>query len=170
MKNAVDHAPVAVVLGARVWADGKVSASLRRRAEHAANLWLAAKVRAIIACGDGRTGISDTRPSEAQAIAEICRLAGVPEGAIFLEEQSGTTEENLRFARPVLKQIGAKGVMIVTDRYHAPRARLVARRIGLNAQSSCPTHAPLTFRTWIRLILREIAAYVWYALSGKGGR
>lgn len=159
MSNPVDHGPVALVLGARVWAGGQASPSLRRRAEHAANLWLASQVRAIVACGAGE----NAPPSEAQVIKDICMAAGVPDGAIFLEDQSSTTDENIRFSRPLLEMVGAQHVMIVTDRYHAPRARLVARRLGLTASSASPKMPHPRFK----FLWREALAYLWYAVKTK---
>ncbi|MCT4609890.1 MAG: YdcF family protein [Pelagimonas sp.] len=162
MENPVDHSPVAVVLGARVWAGGQASPSLRRRAEHAAKLWLASRVRAIVACG----GEGAMPPSEAEVIRQICLEAGVPEGAVFLEDQSRTTEENLLFARPVLDRVGARSIVIVTDPYHAPRARLIARKLGVSATSDCPKMPSVR----LKFLLRETGAWILYFLRGNGAR
>ncbi|EPX76412.1 hypothetical protein Salmuc_02914 [Salipiger mucosus DSM 16094] len=63
----------------------------------------------------------------------------------------------------MLERLGAREVVVVTDGYHAPRARLVARRLGLVARSSSP-RARLSRRR-LRAALREVPAYVWYGLS-----
>lgn len=153
--------PTAIVLGAAVWPDGQPSPTLRRRALHAARLWHAGKVGAIIACG----GPGRYPPSEAEVIRALCLDQGVDPAAIGLEDRSTTTEENLRLALPLLK---TRQVIVVTDYYHAPRARLVARRLGLDAASSSPPLRSSKPRAQIKAALREIPACLWYLLSGKG--
>lgn len=155
-----DEQKVALVLGAKVLADGSPSRSLQRRACHAAKLWHAGQIRRIIACGGGEP------ISEAQVIQDICLQSGVARQAITLETRSTTTLENLLFARPLLAPDQTQHVVIVTDAYHAPRAVMVAKRLGIRAQSDCPS-----LEHWQpRLIAREAIAYAYYWLTGRGGR
>ncbi len=156
--------PVAIVLGAAVWAGGVPSPTLRRRAEKGATLWHDGRVRAVLATG----GVGVHGPSEAAVIAAVCRAAGVPEDALLTEDRSTTTEENLRNALPALQALGVRDVLIVTDFWHAPRAGLVARRLGLR-----PRLAPVSLRgarlkPAIKGILREVPACLWYWLRGAG--
>lgn len=72
-------------------------------------------------------------------MAEILRDEGVPEAAIRLEDRSTNTRENLAFALPILADLGIDRVVIVSDAYHLPRARLIARRHGLHATGSAPS-------------------------------
>ena len=138
---------VALVLGARVLPGGVPSEALARRARHAAELWHQGEVATILASGADRWD----GPSEAAVIAEVCRDLGVPARAIVLEEKAETTEENLRFAAPLLAamgadlggELGAVQVLIVTDRAHGLRAGLVARRQGIAARISSPAPAPM---------------------------
>ena len=96
-------------------------------------------------------------------MAQVIRDAGVPEGAIFLEEAARNTQENIALSMPILHRIGAWSVVIVTDGYHAPRAKLIARRLGIRAFSDCPRRDyPLT-APMIRLRVREWIAYLWTA-------
>ncbi|MFW2545041.1 YdcF family protein [Primorskyibacter sp. 2E107] len=155
-----DPRPIALILGAAVWPGGQPSPTLRRRAGHGAQLWCDGTVRAVIACG----GTGQHPPSEAEAISIICQGLGVPLSAIHLEDRSTTTEQNLRLALPILDALGARDVIIVTDRYHAPRARLMARRVGLTARTDCP---PIPKRRRLKILrqtLREIPACLWYWL------
>lgn len=101
-------------------------------------------------------------------MAQVCRDAGVPEAALIKEPAAWTTEQNMRLAKPILDRLGVCEVVLVTDRYHAARARLVAQRVGLSARASCPrlTGAPLwrVARAWSR----EAVALGWYWLRGAG--
>ncbi len=156
--------PVALVLGAKVAAGGRASAALQRRASHAAALWQAGEVRAIVASGAHRWH----PPSEAQVIARICRDAGVPDAVLFLEEGATTTAENLTRSVPILRALDATEVLLVTDRAHGRRAALVARRMGLSVRVSPPPEPPFRPSDLSRA-LREAAAFVLYWLRGTGG-
>lgn len=95
---------------------------------------------------------------------EICADAGVPPQAIILEDQSTTTLENIRNAARILATLDIDTAVIVTNDYHAPRARLTARRFGLRASSSSPTNSGVSRRTLWLGRLREVPAYIYYAL------
>jgi len=155
---------VALVLGASVRPDGRPSPALTRRVAHAVALWQAGRVGMLVLSG----GVRTHPPAEAEVMARLCREAGVPDAALLLETRALTTEDNMRFARPLLDDLGCRDVVIVTDRYHAARARLVARRAGLRATASCPR---LTGAPWWRVLrawTREAVALVWYWLRGAG--
>lgn len=145
--------PVAVVLGAAVWPGETPSPTLERRTAHAIALYRSGAVHAILGCG----GAGRHPPAEAEAIARLCRAAGMPESAILTEDRSTTTRENLLNALPILQSMGARAV-IVTDPYHAPRARLIARQIGLDASLSCPDWRRIGPRQWLRHLPREALA------------
>ena len=146
--------PVALVLGAAVWADGP-SPTLRRRSLHAAAAFHAGRVSHLIACG----GMGRHPPTEADAIRAILLHAGVPAHAISLEDGSTNTMENIANALPMLQRLSTRSVLIVTDGYHAPRARLIARKLGLQAQSTSPAPTGMRRGQWLRYVLREIPAY-----------
>lgn len=162
MARALDpvDTPVALVLGAAVWADGQASPTLRRRASHAAQLYLSGQVRHIIGCG----GVGRHPPSEAAIIRDICIDQGVPARDISLEDSSTTTLENIDNARPILTQLNAKSVVLVTDRYHRMRAKLITKHFGLDATASCPDNkGTKPFKT-LKSYAREVPALMLYVL------
>jgi len=128
-----DRLTAIVVLGAAVWADGP-SPTLARRVAHGARLYHAGRGGAVICCG----GLGRFPPTEAAAMADLLRARGVPDNVIHLEDNSTNTRENLRFALPILERLGTDSILIVSDAYHLPRARLIARRLGLHAKGSAP--------------------------------
>lgn len=145
---------VALILGASVWQDGAPSPTLRRRTLQGAALWNQGEVQAIVPCG----GLGHNPPTEAEAMRRLLVAEGIPPGVIRLEDRSRNTFENILFALPILADLGATGAVIVTDLTHAPRARLIARRLGLPATSSSPPLGGSHPRTVIRQALREIPA------------
>lgn len=142
----------ALILGAAVWANGP-SPTLRRRTLHAASLYRDGQIDRIICCG----GLGHHPPTEAAAMAALLIGAGLPESAIRLEDRSTTTGENIANTLPLLD---TGSVIIVTDWYHAPRARLIARRAGLRATSSSPSLRGAKPWPHIKGALREIPAYL----------
>jgi uncharacterized SAM-binding protein YcdF (DUF218 family) len=147
-------ARAALVLGAAVWPGGEPSPTLRRRTLHAAGLWQRGEVAWIVACG----GLGVNPPTEAEVMRDLLLEAGVPAEALRLEDRSHNTHENIALAGPILRDLGVSGVVIVTDATHAPRARLIARGLGLRATSSSPSLRGARWRTTLRQALREVPA------------
>jgi len=148
--------PAAIVLGARVAPDGSPTRSLRRRAEAAAALYHEGRVDRIVASG----GIVGHPPAESEAIGQILAGAGVPSTRIIIEDRSRNTLENIVFSRDLLPP--GTPVVLVSDAWHLPRARLVARRLGLSATTA---HPPLRgARPWptAKGLAREAVAFLIY--------
>jgi uncharacterized SAM-binding protein YcdF (DUF218 family) len=148
---------VALILGAAVWPDGP-SPTLRRRTELAARLWHDGTASHLVPCG----GTGTHPPAEAFVMRDLLLTAGVPDHCITPEAASTTTAENIAFALPILKALNATRVLIVTDWYHAPRARLTARRFGLDPVSRSPGLHGTRPLAQLRLGLREIPALAVY--------
>jgi uncharacterized SAM-binding protein YcdF (DUF218 family) len=55
-------------------------------------------------------------------IKRFLEMDGVPNAAIMLESRSSTTRENAEFSIPLLRQMGAHRVIIVTSWFHSRRA------------------------------------------------
>lgn len=144
----------ALILGAGVWPGGVPSPTLRRRTLHAAALWHRGEVQALVPCG----GLGLHPPTEAEAMRDLLLSAGVAAEAIHLEDRSRNTVENIRFALPILAGLGATQAVIVTDATHAPRARMIARRLGFPAASSSPSLRGGHLPTMLRQGLREVPA------------
>jgi uncharacterized SAM-binding protein YcdF (DUF218 family) len=141
----------AIVLGAAVRADGTASATLRLRVGHAVELYRAGKVDILILTGAAvRHG-----PAESHVARDLARAAGIPDRALRVETQSRNTVENLARAKALVTP-GAR-VVIVSNRWHLPRARLIARLMGLRARGSAPRGALGPIAT-TAAILREVAA------------
>jgi uncharacterized SAM-binding protein YcdF (DUF218 family) len=140
-----------VVLGCALDENGGPTPALERRTRHGIALYRAGTAPLLVLSGGGHP-----RP-EAAAMVEIARAAGVPEAALLLEDRSRNTFENAAFTVPLLAERGATRVVVVSDFYHLPRARLMFRLAGLAvAAAAAPPRPPL--RRLPPLILREAAA------------
>lgn len=148
-----------VILGAKVLATGP-SAALLRRTSHGAALYKAGHGTRIIPCG----GLGPHSPSEAEAMRDLLIQDGIPEPAIHPETSSDTTYENLRNAQVILNRLDEEEAIIVTDRYHARRAALVARALGLVARCDCPDLPRGPRSLHLRRLRHEALALPAYAL------
>ncbi|GAA1128074.1 YdcF family protein [Citricoccus alkalitolerans] len=96
-----------------------------------------APVREVPLIPSGGQGPDEPRP-EAAAMADYLVDLGVPPELILPEERSRTTEENLRLSREIADGALPEGtrrghLLVATNEYHAPRAALLSRRIGVDA-------------------------------------
>jgi uncharacterized SAM-binding protein YcdF (DUF218 family) len=99
---------------------------------------------------------SDERISESRAMADYLIGRGLPADHVLLEDRSRTTEENLRFSRGIMEQAHADySCVIVTNNFHAFRAALTARTMGVNGQV---VGSPTAAYFWPSATLREFAA------------
>lgn len=151
-----------IVAGCAVRPDGLPSAALERRTLHAVALYRQGLApRLVFTGGRGRAPIS-----EAEAAARLARSLGVPGEAIWIEDQSTSTEENAAFAARLLAEAGEapRRVLVVSDSYHVFRLRRVFARHfeEVEAAGSAP-------RRGLRVqgSLREVLAVGGYAVAGR---
>jgi uncharacterized SAM-binding protein YcdF (DUF218 family) len=69
--------------------------------------------------------------SMAQDMKDLALKEGVPARAIMIEDRSGSTLQNALFSRQVLGSEAPDQVVIVTDRFHIPRAWVSFRWAGM---------------------------------------
>lgn len=148
----------AIILGARVRPDGSATPTLQRRAERGAELLRAGRVDGIVTTGSA--GISSV--SEAQAAARVLKGLGIAPAAIVQEDRSRNTRQNIAFAIALLPP-GAE-LVLVSDAWHLPRARLIARRLGHPARGAPTSTNGTSLRGTLKHVLREAGALLWELL------
>lgn len=149
---------VAIILGAAVKPDGNASPTLRRRTLQAVKLFKSGAVTHVICCG----GLGRFPPTEADVMRSICLAEGLPIAEILLEDQSHSTLENLANTLPLLAELGAPEVVIVTDTYHKWRAAMTAQHLGIKARVSCPPMTGTAKHKVLKSWLREIPGLIYY--------
>ena len=147
-------------------------------------LWLyrAGKVRRIIISG----GLAAIKPRpgmvpEAQDLATLLKLAGVPAQAILVEPRSHNTRENALFTKALLDQHpGIKSLVLVTSAFHERRALACFAKVGLHPAAFPAdfraTDPPSTLTYWVipstdaltrwSVLIHEVAGYVIYRIAG----
>ena len=149
-----------IVLGARVWPDGRLSDSLTYRCESALAAWREELAPALIVCG--AQGGDEPMP-EAIAMRDWLMAQGVPEEAILVEGASFNTEQNLDNARALMDVRGWKSAIVVTSDYHLQRALWLARDAGIDA-CGIPAESPHPLPMRLKDRVREACGWGMYAL------
>jgi len=84
--------------------------------------------RLVLSGGKGK----GERMSKAEGMKELALDEGVPPHAILVEDRSGSTLQNALFSRQALEGDASGQVVIVTDRFHIPRAWASFRWAGMS--------------------------------------
>lgn len=159
----VPVAPVALVLGAQVDPDGTPSPFLAARLELARRLFVAGKVRVLLVSGDHMNWNYD----EPSAMRTWLINHGVPDQRIVRDYAGFDTYDSCARARRVF---GVHQVTVVTQSYHLPRAVMLCRDLGLDA-NGVGDETVRQFRIpWLTNSSREYGACVkavYDVLSGR---
>ncbi len=123
---------------------------------YAAKLYQEGKAPLIILSG-GRIEWFGAENSEAQDMAEILQLMGIPPEAIIEEGNSVNTYENAINTQIILKENKINSILLVTSAFHMPRSLLIFQRLGIN-----PIPAPTDF-----FVSEQEVAAVNYSTESK---
>ncbi|MGI5238183.1 SanA/YdcF family protein [Dactylosporangium sp. CA-139066] len=159
----VPAAPVALVLGAQVYADASPSPFLAARLEIARRLYESGKVRAILVSGDNSRHEYD----EPSAMRQWLIDHGVPPVKIVRDYAGFDTYDSC--ARAV-RVFGVTRAIVVTQAYHIPRAVALCRRLGLDADGVGDHTMSQFHKPWITGEVREFGAADKAAYDVVSGR
>jgi len=122
----VPRSEVAIVPGALVEPDGRMSTMLADRVRRAAELWRAGKVEKVLVSGDHHTWAYDEPDTMRKALVRD----GVPPRDVFEDHAGFDTWATMVRARSVF---GVRHAVIVTQGFHMPRALYLADAAGIDA-------------------------------------
>jgi vancomycin permeability regulator SanA len=115
-----------LLLGARVHADGSLSQIMQDRADTAIQIYKMGKSNKILISGDhGTTGYD-----EVNAIKKYLLIQGVEAEDMFTDHAGFNTYDSLYRARDIFE---AQSLIIVTQKFHLPRAIYIANSLGLES-------------------------------------
>lgn len=98
----------------------------------------------------------DEPVAEAKAMADYLTDEGFPADRIVLEDRSRNTEQNLTYSAELLARQGVRGpIAAVTNNFHAFRAALLMRRLGIAGYS---VGSPTARHYWPSAVIREFIA------------
>jgi vancomycin permeability regulator SanA len=123
-----DIAPsdVGVVLGAKVERDGRPSPYLAARLDETLILYRKGLFRAVIVSG----GVGHAGFDEAKVMRDYLVARGVPATAISVDSHGDTTMATARNGAALMKAHGWRSVLVISQYFHVPRARLAFEKAG----------------------------------------
>ncbi len=147
--------PVAIVFGAGYWPSGALSLILQERLDAAIELYATGRVEKLLFSGDNRV-VDYNEPAR---MREYALDQGVPDEDIVLDYAGRRTYDTCYRAREIF---GVRKAILVTQRYHLPRALETCRGLGLDVVGFSANRYRHRGTYLIRYRLREIPA-LWLA-------
>lgn len=122
---AEDPPRVAIVFGARVFDDGRLSNSLYDRVLTGAELYRAGRTKKLLMSGDRQSDAYD----EPAAMKKFAIELGVPESDIEIDNDGKRTRDTCDRAKSIY---GVDRTILVTQDYHQPRAIYFCKNAGID--------------------------------------
>lgn len=143
-----------VVLGASVHSDGTPSNMLADRLRGAVELYKRGAAPKIVVSGDCSV---EEDYDEVASMKRYCVENGVPAFDIITDGKGYSTYETMY---NVVKEMGIKSVIVVTQKYHTYRAVYIARKMGAEADGFSSNYREYIFMAQRQRDIREVAARI----------
>ena len=143
-----------VVFGAAQF-NGRPSAVLRARLDHASALFHEGFSHTVVVTGGRQPG---DRFTEATASADYLHTKGVPDNDILREVSGHSSWQSLASAAAFLRARHITKVILVSDPFHSLRIKAMASELGLTASTSPTRTSPIAGFTAAQYMGRETAA------------
>jgi len=161
-------ADVAVVLGARVYADGRASDALADRVRTACQLYRAGLARKLLFSG----GPGDGAFHETEGMKRVALSLGVKAEDILVDDAGRSTQATVRNTEAICSRLHFSRILVVSHFYHLPRIKLAYQRDGWEV-FTVPAKESYLLRQMPYNMAREVAALWIYYLrpltaSGAG--
>ena len=158
-------ADVAVVFGARVYANGKASDALADRVRTGVQLYRDGMVPKLLFSG----GPGDGPVHETDAMKALALRMGVPEQDILVDADGVNTRATVQNTEKIFPTLRASRVLAVSHFYHLPRIKMSYQRSGWDVYT-VPARESYTLRQMPYFMAREVAAlWVYYLRPLAGG-
>jgi uncharacterized SAM-binding protein YcdF (DUF218 family) len=139
-RDSAHKAQAIVVFGAAQY-NGRPSAVLRARLDHAIDLYRRHVAPVIVVTGGRQPGDQFT---EATASADYLHTKGIPDNDILREVSGHSSWQSLASTASFLKVRHIKDVILVSDPFHSLRIGGMASELGLDASTSPTRTSPIT--------------------------
>jgi vancomycin permeability regulator SanA len=158
-------ADIAVVPGARVYADGRPSDALADRVRTACDLYRNGTVKKLLFSG----GPGDGAIHETEGMKRMAVQLGVKPEDILLDAHGVNTQATVKNTEAIFQQMHASRVLVVSHFYHLPRIKLAYHREGREVYT-VPAKEGYLLRQLPYNMAREVAALWVYYFRPFGAR
>lgn len=163
-----EPAEAIVVLAGGLQPDGLLSDLSLRRALQGIVLHREGLAPLLVLLGEAR----GQGPAEARVRAELARQLGLSPQVILTEAGARTTREEAARIRALLRPLGVRRILLVTDSQHMARAQALFERAGFEVlpapadDFSSAAVAPEERLRLVRRIAQEFVARLYYRIAG----
>ena len=161
LRDEIEKADAAVVLGNTVERDGQPSARLKARLEKAVELYEKNLVGKIIVSG----GFGVEGFEEAEVMRDYLVSRNVPAAHIILDKDGFNTYKTEVNTRVIMQANNFRSVTIVSQYFHFTRTRLALRQAGI--ENVYAAHAEYFELRDIYSIVREFTGFYTYLLGAR---
>jgi vancomycin permeability regulator SanA len=152
-------ADVAVVFGARAFADGRPSVTLADRVRTACQLYRDGLTRKLIFSG----GPGDGAIFETESMRRMAIGLGVRAEDILTDPAGLNTQATVQNTEALFTKLGAKRILVVSHFYHLPRIKMAYQRAGWDVYTVPARESSLRQLAPLKSMGREVAAmWVYY--------
>ena len=148
--------PIAIVFGAGVGPEGRLSSVLADRVDTALELYRTGKVRKLFLTGDNRFVWYD----EPGSMANYLLARGVPRSDLVLDYAGRRTYDSCYRAKHIF---GIDEATLVTQNYHLDRALFTCNELRLDSIGVAANHVPTSLFYWLREL--PAVAVAWWDVS-----
>ena len=120
------------------------------RLVHAADLYRQGVSRQLLLSGGDIDFLALSSDSPATDMESIMEMLGVPQSAMWLQGKSQNTYEDALYSCQMIKEKGAKSIILVTSATHMPRAVAAFKKQGCDVIPS-PAEFTVTRAAWTNL-------------------
>lgn len=152
-KQLLPKTQTALVLGAGLSKNGKLSPIFKDRIDTAILLYQTKKVETILVSGDDGT----TTHNEVNPARDYLLTQGVRDSDIFLDHAGFDTYSSMYRASEVFRVTSA---IIVTQSFHLPRSVFIARKLGITAYGIASDQHLYSFKNNIREVFANVKAFL----------
>jgi len=136
--DEAQKADIIVVLGAAEY-NGRPSPVLKARLDHALDLYQKRLANLILTSG-GAGG--DDQFTEGQVGRDYLVRRGIAAEAIVVEGEGDTTVETVLAVSEIMKRMGLRSAILVSDGYHIYRAKRILEHQGIQVYGSPRPYSP----------------------------
>jgi uncharacterized SAM-binding protein YcdF (DUF218 family) len=160
------RADVAVVFGARAYADGRPSTALADRLRTGCSLYRDGLVRKLVFSG----GPGDGNVHETEVMRRMATELGVPAEDILVDAEGINTHATVRNSIPMFRALGAAKVLAVSHFYHLPRVKMAYERASWTVYTVPAQESRVLLKLPYFLVREVVALWAYYLepLAGKG--
>ena len=148
------------MLGAGVLPRGLPSPALLSRTLLALELYDQGYASHLIFTG----GLGANPPAEAEVMRQVAIAQGVPPQSVVVEDQGRNTRDSATRVAGICARYGWSSLLLVSDRFHLVRARVLFRDLGFTASTASTRDPCRGGHHRVRYVLRETMALLSYCL------